>query len=99
MNFSAITTTLPNLDLRRSQIDLMSRIPTDVRNNACVNALLRTDCIVLVREGAKHTVMLNLRTRKSFTIPRHPSRPIKPGTLRSIIRDAELTIPDFRELL
>ena len=77
----------------------MPRVPNDIRHGQCVNALERADHIVWVREGAKHTVMLNLRTRKSFTIPRHPSRPIRVGTMRNILRDAELTAAEFRELL
>ena len=77
----------------------MSRVPNDIRHGQCVNALLRADHIDWVREGARHTVMLNVRTRKSFTIPRHPSRPISVGTMRNILRDAELTVSEFRELL
>ncbi len=77
----------------------MPRVPNDIRHGACVNALMRAGHIVWVREGAKHTVMLNLRTRKTFTIPRHPSRPIRVGTMRNILQDAELTVVQFRELL
>ena len=75
------------------------RVPNDVGHRACISALLRAGHIEWVREGAKHTVMLNLRTGKTFTIPRHPSRPIRVGTMRNILRDAELTAAEFRDLL
>ena len=77
----------------------MPRVPNDIRHDSCVNALMRANHIEWVREGAKHTIMLNIRTGKTFTIPRHPSRPIRVGTMRNILRDAELSVAQFRDLL
>ena len=77
----------------------MPRVPNDIRHRTCVNALMRAAHIAWVREGSKHTVLLNTRTGKTYTIPRHPSRPIKVGTMRNILRDAELTVAQFQALL
>ncbi len=35
--------------------------------------------------------------RRPVTVPDHDS--LKPGTLRAILRDASLTVAEFRELL
>jgi predicted RNA binding protein YcfA (HicA-like mRNA interferase family) len=49
---------------------------------------------VVVRQG-KHTVMSN--GQRILTIPRH--NPINAFTLGGIVRDAGLTVQQFRELL
>jgi len=49
----------------------------------------------IVREGAKHIVMSN--GRAFLTIPRHD--PVNAYTMAGIVRDAGLTIEEFRELL
>jgi predicted RNA binding protein YcfA (HicA-like mRNA interferase family) len=36
---------------------------------------------------------------RAVTVPHHGTRDLKPGTLRSIIRQAGLTVEEFRELL
>lgn len=45
----------------------------------------------LLREGAKHTVYVNRKARKSSTIPRH--REINEGLARKICRDLEVPNP------
>ena len=45
----------------------------------------------LTREGAKHSVYVNLRTRKVSTVPRH--REINEFLVRKICRDLELPAP------
>ena len=48
-----------------------------------------TNCYI-VRHGAEHDVWLNPDTGMHFTIPRHPSREIKTGTVESIYKAAGL---------
>ena len=36
---------------------------------------------------------------RTVTVPVHSSRDLKPGTLRSIIRQAGLTVEEFTQLL
>jgi len=45
----------------------------------------------LLREGAKHSVYVNRRARKSSTIPRY--REINEGLARKICRDLEVPNP------
>ena len=49
----------------------------------------------VVREGAKHIVMANGDV--FLTIPRHD--PVNAYTMGGIIRDASMTVEDFKELL
>jgi hypothetical protein len=49
----------------------------------------------VVREGAKHIVMANGDV--FLTIPRHD--PVNAYTMGGIIRDAGMTIDDFKEFL
>jgi predicted RNA binding protein YcfA (HicA-like mRNA interferase family) len=37
--------------------------------------------------------------RRAVTVPFHGAHSLKPGTLRNIIRQAGLTVDDFRALL
>jgi predicted RNA binding protein YcfA (HicA-like mRNA interferase family) len=37
--------------------------------------------------------------KRTVTVPVHAARDLKPGTLRSIIRQAGLSVDDFVELL
>ena len=46
----------------------------------------------LLREGAKHSVYVNRRTRKASTVPRH--RELDEFLARKICRDLEVPGPD-----
>lgn len=52
-----------------------------------------------VRSKGSHVTLKRAGHRYNLTIPRHGSRPLKSGLLRSLIRSAELTVKEFRELL
>lgn len=49
----------------------------------------KTSCYK-VREGSRHEVWINPDTGKEFTIPRHHSKEVPPGTAKSILKDAGL---------
>jgi predicted RNA binding protein YcfA (HicA-like mRNA interferase family) len=38
-------------------------------------------------------------TRRALTVPVHSSRDLKPGTLRSMIKQAGLSLEEFKALL
>lgn len=44
-----------------------------------------------------HVVMTKPEVRRNLTVPQHPER--APGTLRGLIRTADLTVEDFLKLL
>jgi predicted RNA binding protein YcfA (HicA-like mRNA interferase family) len=52
-----------------------------------------------LRQRASHITMVNRSTGQTVPVPVHGSRPLRPGTLRAIIRDAGLTVAEFVRLL
>jgi len=53
------------------------------------------------KEAAKgsHLHMWRETDRKRVTIPVHKGKTVPPGTLRAILRDADISIEEFRKLL
>ena len=49
--------------------------------------------------GSHHVMMLPDDVARTVTVPVYSGRDLKPGTLRSIIRQAGLTVEEFKELL
>lgn len=76
----------------------MARLPV-VKAAAAVRALERAGFLV-VRTAGSHCV-LDHRDDPSRTVivPLHGPRDLKPGTLRGVIRQAGLTVEEFRKLL
>jgi len=72
----------------------MSKLPV-VSGKLVIKALERTGYYVRGRESSH--VHLRHPTRKPLTIPDH--KEIARGTLRAIIRESELTVEEFRQLL
>lgn len=70
----------------------MPKLP-GVNHKDAIRALEKAD-FVIAREG-KHTVMTD--GGRILTIPRH--NPINAITMGNIVRDAGLTIEEFRKLL
>lgn len=58
---------------------------------ADVERHLRRHGCVLDREGAAHSIWLNLSPRKIASVPRH--REIKDGTVRAICKQLEIPQP------
>lgn len=54
-----------------------------------------TDRIV----GSHHVLTLPGDPTRTVTVPVHSGRDLKPGTLRSIIRQAGFSVEEFKELL
>jgi predicted RNA binding protein YcfA (HicA-like mRNA interferase family) len=53
---------------------------------------------LLVRQSGSHKIYKN-REGKRVTVPYHTGRTLHPKVLQSILRDANLTVKRFRELL
>jgi len=49
--------------------------------------------------GSHHVLTHAADPTRTVTVPFHGARSLKPGTLRNIIRQAGLTVDEFRELL
>ena len=52
----------------------------------------------LARQSGKHKIYKN-KEGKRVTVPHHLSKILHPKVLRSILRDADLTIEKFKELM
>jgi len=48
--------------------------------------------------GGKHIVMRHPETRRKISIPVHGGRDIPMGTLRAILRRAEISVKEWEEL-
>jgi predicted RNA binding protein YcfA (HicA-like mRNA interferase family) len=74
------------------------RLPT-VTGRQVLRALERVGFIVDRVVGSHHILAHPEDPRRAVTVPVHGARDLKPGTLRNIIRQAGLTIEEFRGLL
>ena len=62
---------------------------------ALTRAGFTTDRIV----GSHHVMVFAGHPARTVTVPVHSSRELKPGTLRSIIKQAGLSLEEFKALL
>ena len=72
----------------------MPKLPV-ISGDECIKALERLGYYVARTKGDH--IRLRCSGRNPISIPRH--RELDPGTLRSIIRTAELSVKEFVELL
>ena len=63
-----------------------------------VKALQRAGFVVRRRSGS-HVILTSSDGERTVSVPIHRGRDLKPGTLRGIIKDAGLTVEQFRQLL
>ena len=70
-------------------------LPSSLDRRRVVRALRRVG-FAEVREGGRHTVLLDADRRASIVLPRH-SR-IRRGTLRAELRRANVTLDEFMEV-
>ena len=73
----------------------MSRLPS--LNWQRVTTALERAGFVFDRQKGSHLVYYHPETNRTVVIPRH--REIKTGTLREILREADLSRDEFRKLL
>jgi len=73
----------------------VTRLPRSLKGAQVVRALVRAG--YEAKEGRRHTIIHD-GVQIVTTVPRG-RKPIKPGTLRGILRDAGLTVDEFLDLL
>jgi predicted RNA binding protein YcfA (HicA-like mRNA interferase family) len=64
-----------------------------------VRALMKAGFVVDRIVGSHHILKYPGRPARTVVVPCHSGRDLKPGTLRSIIRQAGLTLEEFNQLL
>jgi predicted RNA binding protein YcfA (HicA-like mRNA interferase family) len=74
------------------------RLPV-VNGKRVIQALIRSGFVVNRIVGSHHVLAYPGDPTRTVTIPVHAGRDLKPGTLRSIIRQTGLTVEEFIELL
>jgi predicted RNA binding protein YcfA (HicA-like mRNA interferase family) len=64
-----------------------------------VRALRSAGFVVDRIVGSHHVMIFPSDLTRTVTVPVHAGRDLKPGTLRSIIRQAGLSVEEFNQLL
>jgi predicted RNA binding protein YcfA (HicA-like mRNA interferase family) len=76
---------------------MSSHLPV-VSGAEAVKAFTKAGFVLMPGRGkGSHIVLHHSVTNKLLTVPNH--RPVRRGTLRALIRDAGLTVDQFRDLL
>jgi predicted RNA binding protein YcfA (HicA-like mRNA interferase family) len=74
------------------------RLPV-VNGKRVIQALTKAGFVVNRIVGSHHVVVYPGDPTRTVTVPVHAGRDLKPGTLRSIIRQTGLTVEEFTALL
>jgi predicted RNA binding protein YcfA (HicA-like mRNA interferase family) len=74
------------------------RLPA-VNGRRTIQALTRAGFVVDRIVGSHHVLAIPGDPTRTVSVPVHAGRDLKPATLRSIIRQAGLTVEEFVELL
>ncbi len=64
-----------------------------------LRALGRAGFVIARTSGSHYILAHPSDPLRAVTVPYHGTRSLKPGTLRNIIRQAGMTVEDFRDLL
>ena len=75
----------------------MAKVPRDVSGERAVRAFRRVGYVLDHQTGSHMVLTHSDPARKTLTIPNH--RAIKTGLLAKFIKDAELSVEEFIELL
>ena len=73
-------------------------LPT-VNGRRAIRALQRAGFVIDRIAGSHHLLVHPDNSRHTVTVPVHGAHDLKSGTLRSIIRQAGMTVEEFRDLL
>ncbi len=73
----------------------MSKLPS-ISGRACIKALERAGFVVKRQEGS-HVILRRTQPFSQLVVPDH--KELDRGTLRAIIRQADLTVEEFLRLL
>ena len=75
----------------------MPRQPV-VNGREIIRALQRAG-FVIDRQNGSHVVLISQDGEREASVPRHGGRDLPVGTVRGIIKDAGVTVEEFRRLL
>jgi predicted RNA binding protein YcfA (HicA-like mRNA interferase family) len=75
-----------------------ARLPA-ISGKRTIQTLKRLGFVVDRVVGSHHVLIHPHDHRRAVTVPVHGSRSLKPGTLRSILRQAGVTVEEFTRLI
>ncbi len=75
----------------------MPRLPV-VSGDEAIRAFQRAG-YAFDRQRGSHVVLWHPQRKHGLAVPVHGSRPLPPGTLRALVRQADLTVEEFVRLL
>jgi len=64
-----------------------------------VRRALERGGFVFNRQSGSHVILEHPETRRFASVPTHSAEDLPPGTLRGILRQAGVTVEEFRRLL
>jgi predicted RNA binding protein YcfA (HicA-like mRNA interferase family) len=70
-----------------------------VSGSRVIRALTKAGFVLDRVAGSHHVLVHPANPLRTVTVPVHAGRDLKPGTLRAIIRQADFTVEEFRDLL
>jgi predicted RNA binding protein YcfA (HicA-like mRNA interferase family) len=70
-----------------------------INGRRVIGALTRAGFVLDRVVGSHHVMVFPGDVTRTVTVPVHSGRDLKPGTLRSIIRQAGFTVEEFTELI
>jgi predicted RNA binding protein YcfA (HicA-like mRNA interferase family) len=77
----------------------LSKLPRDVTGKEFLRALSKRGWYEDHQVGSHVTIRATGQPGKKIVVPVHGSRPLKPALLRRALREADLSIEDFINLL
>ncbi len=69
-----------------------------IRPRELISKLRKAGFIFDRHAKGSHEIWYNPATHKRTVVPNHPGKDISKGTLRAIIKEADLTLEEFLEL-
>jgi predicted RNA binding protein YcfA (HicA-like mRNA interferase family) len=77
---------------------MSGRLPV-INGRQAIRALTRAGFVIERIVGSHHMLAHPTDPSRSVVVPVHASRDLKPGTIRSIIKQSGFSVEEFRELL
>ena len=73
--------------------------PPQVSGIRVIRALQKTGFVLLRQSGGHAILRHSVDLSRRAIVPVHGSKPVKPGTLRAILRGANISVEEFSALL
>jgi predicted RNA binding protein YcfA (HicA-like mRNA interferase family) len=76
----------------------LTKLP-QVSGDRVVRALQRAGFVVVRQSGSHVTLRHKDDATRRVTVPVHGGKPVTPGTMRAILRSAQLSVEEFDSML